>query len=116
MEMKTKAVVDRSSSLAYWSNANREPGSIYTYRVTLYRHRDGKLFLRPTGGAAMSIGEIRWINETQARRFLRDHAMDGVTGHGYTDEEIEDVLAGKSVSGSRSLEGRSLPCPDLHGF
>ncbi len=98
-----KSLIRHSEPVADWSNANTEKHSLYHYSVTLYRHKDGRYFLRQTYGGAIRIHEARvvWISEQEARDFIRDHAI-GIDGYGFTDSEIAELMTGGNPRGTRN--------------
>ncbi len=99
-------LVDQSECLGYWTNLNRETSSsLWWYKVSLYRHPDGRYFVGSHGGGGMNTGEYRWISDQDAREFLIRHAQDS-SGWGYTPDEADQRLAGKEVKGTGPVPER----------
>lgn len=104
-------LIDNSDYLACWSNGYPR-GDIYDLSIELYRHRSGKWFVRHFGGAAMSRGQLRWIDRAEAVSFIANYCSDPVSGYGFTTEQAEIMVDGGDAGrGQRDFEGRILPPP-----
>jgi hypothetical protein len=106
-----ETLLDRSEIIASWSNADRELHGLYHRAITLYRHRDGRYFAKETGGGAMTLRhDVKWLSDDEAADFVRIHCSDPVTGYGYTEAEIVEVLAGGDPRGTSD---RDMIRPDF---
>lgn len=111
-----QSTIDSSQWIAMWSNHNYEMSDQCRHRVELLRSRTGRYLLVVSGGMP-HYRQTKWITPDAARRFIVEHAMDSLTGSGYTDEETRAILNGESVHGTREFDGGLLlPRPDLADF
>lgn len=103
-------IIKNSAEIGQWNNGENQ-NSLHYVAVKLFRHRDGKFFLSGECGAAMASTGSEWISEANAKRFLRDHAFDLVTGHGFEPKEIEAACAGDQVEPTGSYPESNRPDP-----
>lgn len=82
---------DKSTELGgYW---NGEDGR-YLIVESLRRNPDGRLYIRHTIGLGMRAGPIRKIiDDDGAKVFLVSRATHNVSGHHYTEQEANTLLA-----------------------
>ena len=99
----TQTLLDRSHPVAGWSNASQVfSNDLYYYSVTLYRAKDGRYFVRQWGGpAVVAAGEVKWLSEEDAKTFIRVHAQHPITGYGFTETEIAELMGGGDPRGTR---------------
>jgi hypothetical protein len=111
-----QSTIDNATEVASWSNHNYEQSDQSRHQVRLYRARNGRYLLVAIGGMPFRT-DTKWITPEAAWRFVAEHAMDPVSGYGFTDEETAKILAGNDdVRGTRECDGLLTPCPHLSDF